>query len=243
MALSVVAELAWSFALLGRSGIDPEVLEPAGDLVLGAGEVGSADEASPMIPPTTARAIPTPTATIASIISAAPSARGTRWPCIQPTTGEATAATIPAASTGSTITWVSESSQMTPTSKTPRPTRSQAVSPAPRSQSGTRRCRSARAGRSRPDHRGRGSASAASSGPEIAASAPVPALATGRLAPPGAESPSQRGSVSPRPLLRRRPRARRPVGASCGTRRTARGDPRGSARAAPPEGRGSSRRC
>ena len=50
-------------------------------------------------------------------------------------------------------------------------------------------------------------------------------------------------TVKPTPLLRWRPRARRPVGGSCGTSRTARRAPRGSARAAPPEGRGWSRRC
>jgi hypothetical protein len=50
-------------------------------------------------------------------------------------------------------------------------------------------------------------------------------------------------SVRLKLLLRQGLRARRRVGASCGTRRTTREDPRGSARAAPPEGRGSSRRC
>ena len=69
--------------ILGRAGINSEILEPTGDLVLGAGEVGSGSEASPMIPPTTTSAIPMPTRTIATIISAAPSPRGTRC-AVQP---------------------------------------------------------------------------------------------------------------------------------------------------------------
>ena len=57
--------------------------------------------------------------------------------CIQATSGEATAATIPAVSTGSTITYVSASSQMMPTSNSATPTRSHDICPAPRSHCGT----------------------------------------------------------------------------------------------------------
>ena len=68
---------------------------------------------------------------------AEPIPRGT--PCVlnQATRGEATAATIPAASTGSTITYVSESSQMMPTSSSVMPTSSQDAWPKPRSHCGT----------------------------------------------------------------------------------------------------------
>ena len=63
-----------------------------------------------------------------------------------------------------------------------------------------------------------------------------------RCACPSCSSSSVTFALSREPLLRRRPRVRCPVGGSCGTRRRARGAPRGSARAAPPEGRGRSPR-
>ncbi len=74
---------------------------------------------------------------IATISSAAPIPRGIPCLRIQATSGEATAATIPAASTGSTITCVSESSQTAPTRNTATPTSSQAVRPTSRSHCGT----------------------------------------------------------------------------------------------------------
>ena len=74
---------------------------------------------------------------IATISSAAPSPRGTRCSCSQATSGEATAATIPAVSSGSTITWVSASSHTIPTRNTATPTSSHAVSPTSRSHCGT----------------------------------------------------------------------------------------------------------
>ena len=89
------------------------------------------------MPPTTTSVIPTAMAMIASISSAVPSPRGMPCLCIQATSGEATAATIPAVSTGSTITCVSESSQMMPTSNSPKPTSSHDICPAPRSHCGT----------------------------------------------------------------------------------------------------------
>ena len=45
---------------------------------------------------------------------AAPSARGTRWRFIDETSGPATAAMMVATTSGTKITWVSESSQATP---------------------------------------------------------------------------------------------------------------------------------
>ena len=91
----------------------------------------------PVIPSTTINSIPVATATIASINSAAPSARGTRWRLSQPTSGEPTAATIAATITGTTITAVREASQTRPTSSTATPTSNHDISPTLRSQSGT----------------------------------------------------------------------------------------------------------
>ena len=90
-----------------------------------------------MIPPTTTSTTPMPRATIATISRAAPSPRGTPCERSQATSGEATAATIPAASSGSTITFVSASSHTAPTRNTATPTSSQAVRPTSRSHGGT----------------------------------------------------------------------------------------------------------
>ena len=97
----------------------------------------SVAETSPTIPPTTTSVIPTATRIIASIRSAAPSPRGI--PCLRShhTAGEVTAATIPAVSTGSTITCVSESSHTAPARNSATPTSSQAVRPTSRSHCGT----------------------------------------------------------------------------------------------------------
>ena len=74
---------------------------------------------------------------IASISNAVPSPRGMPCLCIQATSGEATAATMPAASTGSTITYVSASSHTMATSNSVKPTRSHEACPTPRSHCGT----------------------------------------------------------------------------------------------------------
>ena len=71
-------------------------------------------EISPVIPPTITRNTPTPSRTISNITSAAPIPRGTPCLRIQATSGEATAAMIPAVITGSTITFVSERSHTAP---------------------------------------------------------------------------------------------------------------------------------
>ena len=90
-----------------------------------------------MIPPTTTTITPMPSAMIATISSAAPTPRGIPCLRIQATSGDATAATIPAASTGSTITWVRASSHTAPTRSSATPTSSHAVRPTSRSHCGT----------------------------------------------------------------------------------------------------------
>ena len=69
----------------------------------------------------------------------APSGRGTRWRSSQLISGAATAAITPAAITGTTITFVSASSQTDPTRNSPTPTSSHAVKPTSRSQRGAAR--------------------------------------------------------------------------------------------------------
>ena len=91
--------------LLGLAGIDTEVLEPVGDLVLGVVEMrgGVGDLAGDTADDRQGHPDADGDDHQQHHRRAGP--RGTPCGCIQATSGEATAATIPAASTGSTITW------------------------------------------------------------------------------------------------------------------------------------------
>ena len=80
-ALSLILELASCSLDWGLVRAQAEVLEPAGNVVLGVGEVPPTSLAWPVIPSTTTNSIPMPMAIIASINSAAPSAASAvpRW--------------------------------------------------------------------------------------------------------------------------------------------------------------------
>src|SRR6185437_11856078 len=87
-------------------------------------------------PPTTTTTTATTTAMTSRSTITAPTARGMRCRCISATSGEATVATIPAATMGPPIVYVAPSSQATAARSSSAPTSSQAVRPKSRSQRG-----------------------------------------------------------------------------------------------------------
>ncbi len=91
---------------------------------------------SPTMPPSTSRRITTPRAARPSRTMSAPSARGTRCWLSQLTIGDATIATIPPVTTGSTIVDVIPSTHVSPTASAATPTRNHDASPRSRSQRG-----------------------------------------------------------------------------------------------------------
>ena len=128
--------LAASFASLASLALTPASLSVVSSFPAAPVSVLSRPAAWPATPPMIRTVNPMPTAMIATKTSAAAAARGSPRRCSRPTSGESTAATIDAVTTGATIALVRESRAAIPTSSAATPTSSQDIIPRSRSHLG-----------------------------------------------------------------------------------------------------------